>query len=286
MLFKNSYIGQNQAYKNIRDYQGYHHDKLFIEGLWKQFEPYADSNFEQCFKDPEQMNSKFWEMYLTCSLIRNGQSISSSDSGPDIVVKNFPKDILIEAVCPQKGETIDAVQPLKNNEVVEVREEPFILRIQNSIDNKINQYENWLTQGLVEKDLPFIVAISGMNIQHFTDYEDLPPWILKAITNIGKYFISFSTKLNQIVKDGYYEERNVEKLNGEVFNKDIFSNPKFNILSGIIYSRVNLLNHNKSYMTEDYLLIKNPNAVNPIHQKFNWISRTIIQNDKGWTYEY
>jgi hypothetical protein len=88
--------------------------KEFAEQLWMQYYPYADANFLTEIR--QDFHARFWEMYLTCTLLQQshqyGYSIScpkgKKAGGPDILVERDGLRIGIEAVTVSDGDPTKA----------------------------------------------------------------------------------------------------------------------------------------------------------------------------------
>ncbi len=52
--------------------------KDLIEELWMSYYPYADRDFRQ--KMQEDFHSRFWEMYLTCTLMQESFNVSQKQN--------------------------------------------------------------------------------------------------------------------------------------------------------------------------------------------------------------
>jgi hypothetical protein len=90
-----------------RDYCGY---------LWGRFYPYADEGFVQDF--PVHLHQRFWEMYLSVTLLDAGHSIVAPKPGPDFGLILAGQRIWIEAVTATPGDAgkPDSVPRFEPNE--------------------------------------------------------------------------------------------------------------------------------------------------------------------------
>ncbi|HUS54634.1 MAG TPA: hypothetical protein VMY41_11595, partial [Thermohalobaculum sp.] len=88
-----------------------------IDHLWESFYPFADKDFVSEFA--RQPDARFWEMYLTTSLLANGKNVrpraERPKAGPDILVEESGTRVWIEAVTFGPGIDVnpDRVLPLK-----------------------------------------------------------------------------------------------------------------------------------------------------------------------------
>src|SRR5690349_7640968 len=105
-LFSNIIRIHDPLYKTVRDSLepiGIK-AKRIAESLWEEYEPYADPDF--LIKIAEDFQARYWEMFLTVSLLRAGCTVMKKNDpeGPDIHLKYGEKSIWIEAVTPNSGD--------------------------------------------------------------------------------------------------------------------------------------------------------------------------------------
>jgi hypothetical protein len=68
------------------------------ELLWKADEPHADPQFRTEIRS--SFDARYWEMYLTTFLIREGYAVSSPKPGPDAGIEFEGRRIWFEATAP------------------------------------------------------------------------------------------------------------------------------------------------------------------------------------------
>ena len=75
------------------------------EELWNEYRSFADPHFLEEF--PLHTHQRWFEMYLTVSLIRAGLNVECSKlkkrGAPDVLITDDDRKIWIEAVCPTAG---------------------------------------------------------------------------------------------------------------------------------------------------------------------------------------
>src|SRR3990172_3898191 len=136
-LFNSSISSTDRSYLLIRDDPRFSQKKDFLENCWKDYAPYADPGFEQ--EISIDFRSRFWEMYLCCTLIHMGfEIVPKKDSeGPDIQIKlRNGQSLWIEATLTRPGTGADAVPEEPLDEVYSPPGEKYLLRFLNSIDTK------------------------------------------------------------------------------------------------------------------------------------------------------
>ena len=263
-LFKNGINAQDQAYNNLRDGKKdwMIEARTFCEQLWQKFCPYADKHF--LIEIQRDFHSRFWEMYLACSLMEMGAKIFCPKSGPDIKIDTNNSAIWIEAVAPDAGapNSHDRVETHEDFEVHSVPEEQIILRYRNAIHEKYNtKYFEFRKKGIIKKDDPYVIAINGCKIPSpRTDFN--PPRIVRSIIPIGFPQVTFDKKTNSITNQTYQYRDKVTKKSGSDVSTAIFFDDFYNNLSAILFSNVDPANRSKLF-GQDYILIHNHRANNP-----------------------
>jgi hypothetical protein len=119
-LFVNGIQAPDQEYNTFRDSSSPYANQLrsFMESLWRKYQPYADSNFRQQIQ--VDLHSRFWEMYLACTLLENSIPLSRMNAGPDIFIEHDVGQIWMEAIAPTTGAdtNLDRVPDMKSGYIV------------------------------------------------------------------------------------------------------------------------------------------------------------------------
>jgi hypothetical protein len=126
--------------------------------LWRVFERHADKEF--CKELRSTFDARYWEMYLTTSLIFAGYAVTCPKPGPDVGILYEGQRIWFEATSPTRGAPD---KPDSVGEVVygQVPEDKITLRYLNSISTKYDErYANWLKKGIVSDKDAFVIAIN------------------------------------------------------------------------------------------------------------------------------
>lgn len=248
-----------------------------MEKLWEDFAPFADKQFLDEIET--NLKSRFWEMYLGCSFLYNDFNLElpSHKGGPDLKINYNNTNLWVEAVTPQKGVGNDKLKKPPNGKVVKVSQDKMILRIQNSIDEKKRKYSNWIDKNIVSENEPFILAINGSELP-FARTEREMPLILRAISQFGNQYLTFSKENFEIIDQGYHYEDSVTKTSGTIINKNIIENVDYNFISAFLYSCVDPLNRPEN-MGDDYILIHNPLAVNKLPIGFLKLGREFYREE-------
>lgn len=91
--------------------------------------------------------------------------------------------------------------------------------------------------------------------------EGYPPYILKALFPLGNPIYTIDIEKREAVDENISFRSEVYKNSGQKIKTSFFDNPNFKEISGILYSRATPFD---SEIGQDYFLIHNPYASNPI----------------------
>ena len=259
-LFTNCENAQNLAYKSIcsANHPINQEIKIFCEGLWKKFEVYADTHFLTQIRI--NFDERYWEMYLTSSLIDWNFEIQSPNHGPDILIDDEINRIWIEAVTSGNGDPIsnlDVVPEIETGIAQLVPEEKIILRLRSSVENKSAKYHDYINDSIIRDTEPYIIAINGSKLNFMTRTDDIP-YILKSILPIGDYSYNFASETTSISS-----RDSIRRVGGAEVSTNVFLDDNYKHISAILYSNTHAGRFDEE-IGSDYILIHNPNAVNPL----------------------
>lgn len=257
-----------------------------MEELWQKYRPYSDANFKQQIQI--DFDSRFWEMYLTCTLLENDLPVKPKVkvTGPDILIEHSSGRIWIEAIAVTSGaeNNPDQVPSLQIGEPTQVPEEQIVLRYGSAISEKFeNKYYKYRDNGVILPADAYVIAINSCKIEA-AQMESAPPKILKAVFPIGHRQITIDKKSKKIVHNGFEPRNSIKRAKGAEVATDLFLNPKYENLSGIIYSRVGIRKIPER-IGEDFVFIHNPLAKNRISHGFLKVGTEYIAYEKANSYE-
>ena len=161
LYYEKMYAAGEERFRRAREH---------CEDLWRYFAEHADRHFLSEFRgstpDQELRNlrthARWFEMYLTVSLMRLGLEIRCPKPGPDILLTSGGRHIWIEAVCATSGQKglPDSVPEAQHGKVVDTPIDKYVLRIRNSLDEKARKFRTYIENGTVGRDDVLVVAIN------------------------------------------------------------------------------------------------------------------------------
>lgn len=264
-LFSDDINPSDELYRIIRDEERCIKYKSYMENLWEIYHPYADRDFPKQL--PQDFHSRFWEMYLTCTLVCNSFKVvpkQTRSQGPDILIDDSLQRIFLEAIAPSEGrngnpDRVPELQPMK---AIVVPDIPIILRYSSAIADKYNKYNTYLKQGIISPSDSYIIALNSCKIDSAifdqTSTNDFPR-IVKAVLPIGNKAVPISKLSGPIVPWHYQCRSNIYRSSGSAVSTNLFLRPEYENLSGILYSRLDIANR-PNQMGDDFIFIHNPKS--------------------------
>jgi hypothetical protein len=242
--------------------------RAWLETIWKQYEPYADSNFPNEFK--KQFNQRAWELHLGSTLINRGYVLGShTATGPDIKIPYQSKNFWIEAITVEKGDAQDKVPDIEYGKAMNVPEKEMLLRLTAGLREKHQKYLKYLKGRLVSQDDPFVIAIDRAPLEH---PDAQIPLILKCLFAIGHQVLFLKTDKPRPKTEAstWSAREKVNKISGSEVEMLMFRDASFEGISAVIYCSWNILNSPRDLdkMGDNFAIVHNPFAKNPLPDKF------------------
>ncbi len=235
--------------------------KRKFEDLWAVYHPYADRDFLPQVKLKHNFHARTWEMYLGAVLRAHSFELALASArsarGPDLQVIS-PTAIWIEAVTASAGDGLDKVPALVFG-VSKHPEDQLLLRLRNSIAEKVTKYCGYLRDGVVQADAPYVIAVNSGGIGHPED--DSMPLMVKCAFGIGHLAIPLVREAGE--KPFRLSRSSVMKRSGEAVSLGFFADETLAPVSAAIYSCRDVLNH-PATIGDDCIVIHNPLALNPL----------------------
>ncbi len=249
------------TYRNIRDSS----DPRVVtirdrcEALWREYESFADNHY--LVEVRRDFHPRYWEMYLSVTLLRLGYSIPCPKPGPDVGIEVEGQRLWIEAVAPKSGDEAspDRVPEMQFGKMNWVPNEQMILRYLSSIRSKLTgQYPRWIDTGIVSRRDAFVIAVNPKLLPHEI-MDTMPPRILQAAFPIGSPSVSIDSRTGTKLSEGYQYRMSITKAQGAQVPTGVFLQADGVALSGLLCSRVDVANQ-PNKMGEDFQFVTNPLA--------------------------
>jgi hypothetical protein len=237
----------------------------FIDGLWREFSPYADKSFQTEIARPGQFHSRYWEMYLVSYLLSAGYAVSAPKPGPDAGIRCGGAMVWFEATAPGPGVrgAADSVPELDlaYDDALPCPDPRTILRYRGAFREKAdNQYFRHRAHGIVGALDPYVIALNGGTM--LDSMVDGNRGILAALYGLGGDLLVFpSNGQPAYVVTGYRPA--VRRTSGAPVATNVFLDARYGHVTAILFSGVSAGNP-LSLTPNDFILLQNPNAINPL----------------------
>ncbi len=282
--------GNDARYENLRSNSDHQNIRDFIEEMWEAYRPYADSDFLQSAQN-DDFQARYWEMYLGCSLLRQNTQIEpreqrkerwgSPDLGPDFRII-APHPFWLEATTVGPGTGEDAVPEAEFGVVRDVPDDQLKLRILQAIRDKAKQRLHFIEKGWIDHTDCYVVAVNLGKIPHVSDLHT--PRLIRAVFGFGFLEVSRNVDFGERSNWRYQPQDHVVKQSSTLVSTRIFLDPEqsddpnyvgYEGLSAVLSSEMEPYNsyepwfdHNKYMMGDDYCIVHNPRATNPLPHGF------------------
>ena len=249
----------------------------YCDRLWAGFHPYADADFVQDF--PVHTHQRFWEMYLGNVLLDAGHhQLIAPKPGPDFGIELNGQRIWIEAVTatpgdPGKPDSVAQPAPGPGGIISGyVPQDQIVLRCSTAIHAKFpTQYNKHLQKGLIAPQDAYIIALNHSAAYYWVEV-GTPPFVLRAVLGLGAHFVTLDRQSARITGSGIQYRGSIPKSSGALVDTNLFLSPESAPVSAVIGSvtsigtPVNLQQGQHHDFGEDFRLIHNPHASNPLPQ--------------------
>lgn len=277
-IFSGSPESSSRLYDLIRaaDDERFRKAKEHCEELWRSFEPFADKHFLSEF--PLHFHERWFEMYLTVSLLRLGLDIQCPKPGPDILLTSGSRRIWIEAVCATSGQKgfPDSVPELVPGKLMDVPKDPYVLRIRNSLDQKARIFSNYIKNRIVGQDDITVVAISVWSAGLWP--QDMLACMPRSLYGIGDPILEYDKVTGEQVGSRYEMMTEIRKRSsGSPVVVQPFTDGSVPHISAVLASWANVVSLPKR-LGDDCILYPNLSCANP------WLKGTVPMGEE-WSYK-
>jgi hypothetical protein len=242
----------------------------FVERLWAEYSEFADPNFLTEVRRTFQ--ARFWEMYLTCSLLAGaatrGYRVSCPKPGPDILLEFEGHRVWIEAVIVTDGAPglPDSVVEPNPDRSGTIPEEKIVLRYTSAIREKYSKYLRYLRDGRTKGADAFVIAINASYLSYkWTQAENDAPRFLKALYPLGPYQLLLDKVTGEIVGSSNEPRFHIVKASGAEVPVQTFLDRRWRGISAVLCSFADAGSH-RAPLGFDFELAHNPMGRCPIQK--------------------
>lgn len=210
------------------------------DDLWSDFQPFADQHFSREF--PIRTHERWFEMYLTVSLIRAGHQIDCPKPGPDILLEVDGRRIWVEAVCATSGKQglPDSVQKQQIGQVLPEPTDQYVLRIRNSLEAKQKKYLRYIKNGIVACGDVVVVAINIYQVYGYDPY--IEDHMKRSLYGIGDVVVRFDKSTQSVSGDGHQQVVEIRKSSGAGVGVQPFTDNSIEHVSAVLASHASAFN--------------------------------------------
>ena len=234
--------------------------KAHCEDLWHDFSDHADENFLKEF--PVNFHQRWFEMYLTVSLIRKGLTVKCPKPGPDVLLTVDGRRIWIEAVCATEGQAgkPDSVPRREKGKAQNVpTSRQHVARIRNSLDEKEKKFRKYIRDKIVCRNDLTVIAVNCGEIPFlWADFDDR---MIRSLYGVGDRFLIYDKASAGIVNAGRKSIQKIEKTSGAAIGVQPFLDGSMEHVSSALASWACAFNL-PSELGGDYVLYPNLSCTN------------------------
>ena len=234
--------------------------KAHCEDLWQDFSKHADRHF--LTQLPVSFHQRWFEMYLTVSLIRAGATVECPKPGPDVLLKLDRRRIWIEAVCVTEGQPRkpDSVPKSVTGQAQETPVRQYVARIRNALDEKAKKFRKYLDDGIVDQGDITVISINVGQIPFlFLDLEDCT---MKSLYGVGDRIVTVNKVSGRPIDSGRASIHEIRKTSGASINVLPFVDGSMAHVSSVLISWANV-SKLPSPLGADFVLYPNLSCMNP-----------------------
>ena len=281
--FFNKGDAADSTYQLLRDEPAEHlvEWREYIESLWQRYEGSQDTNFLEDAK--AHFLPRFWEMYLWLSMSERGcNPVRVGSSGSEFYIELKGRRYWVEAVCPGKGETADAIpEPHVNKSIApKVPVDKIMLRYATAVRQKALKHQDIdIPAGRASSEDGYLLAISSSAMSFDARCGGELPYLVKAAYGLGPLAVPIDVATGSADDAFHVAQPDIEKSNGNMVSMGFLLDNRYPLLSGIIHSIVGFTNPRLS-PGDDFEWLANAGADVPVpRDAFPWMRRWNVEGD-------
>ena len=255
--------------------------RAMLQEMWERYEPYADRGFRPGFA--RDVDGRFWEMYLGCTLLEAGRVLLPVVSGqPDLCVLDDGRRIWIEATAPCEGKPgpDQFVHPVPVNDgggAVAAPTRQAQLRTSHAFWTKAQKIECYIDQGVIAPQDIRIIAISASRFGAYVSEHPLP-LIMTTLFPIGDAYVTIDRETGDVLAEGFQEAPIIHRDRRPI-RRTAFLDERFADISGVIWSRIRIGNLSRQVRPISYA--HNPLAQTPLPTNWGVWDREFVTTRHG-----
>ena len=245
------------------------------EDLWTVFRGFADKNFRTEFA--LATHARWFEMYLTVSLVRAGHDISCPKPGPDVLLEADGRRIWIEATSATRGEPgkPDSVPRQEPGHVSREPTDQYVLRIRNALEEKHRKFRNYAESNIVHDDDLAVIAINVYDVDELGPH--IPDHFLRSLYGRGDPQIRVELPRGRVTGVGNASVAAVRKASGADVGVRPFVDNSMGRITAMMGSYLDAFNR-PCCLGDDIVLYPNLTADVP------WVER-VLKVGREWCFE-
>lgn len=268
--YENVKNGANDLCRTVREH---------CNNLWLDYWTFADDHFREQFS--LNFHQRWFEMYLTVSLIRSRVSVECRKPGPDILATIAGKRVWIEAVCITKG-VIGKPDSVPETTLGVAREVPirqYVMRLRSSMQEKSDKFCKYIDNGIVGSTELTVIAVNGAFLRR-----DLDECVKRSVYGIGNPVIYIDRSSGRAIGTEREVKAMIPKASGAPVGVQCFTDGSMANVSAILSSGVDAFNLSEQ-PGSDYVLYPNLTAINRWTSGLLPLGRewTFKETDEGWS---
>ncbi len=255
---------EHPTYARLRDWTDPASEgrRAFFDALWAEYARFAPKRFLESLQI--EFHQRWWEMYLTVTLVRLGFAVetNAADAGPDVTLEVDGPPVFVEAVAPKAGTASDRVPEPMHHGVSDFPERECLLRLTQALRAKEGAFQTYMRKGIVPVDACRIIALSASDLNQFGSMLDAThPAPLSVLAGAGTLTIGGHAP------PSWSRREFLTRDSLSPVPAALFDDPEFSIVSGVLYSSVELWNAPLDARTPLSLFV-NPMASVPVPTAF------------------